>query len=151
MPSTHLHWQCGINGCTVATMKWVLFFDGECAFCSASIHWVRRFDKRGRVDFAPLQGELAGKLDLQGHAAESGGTMVLLREDDGHLFFRSDALIELASAIGGVARGLALLAILPKSWREALYQFIADHRHAFGLRKTSCSIPDERIRKRLRE
>jgi predicted DCC family thiol-disulfide oxidoreductase YuxK len=132
-------------------MKWVLFFDGECAFCSASVRRVNRLDKRGRVDFAPLQGELARQLGLEKHAAGSGGTMVLLREEDERLFFRSDALIELASAIGGIARALALLAILPKSWRDALYQFVADRRHRLLGKSSACAMPDERLRARLRE
>jgi predicted DCC family thiol-disulfide oxidoreductase YuxK len=131
-------------------MKWVLFYDGDCGMCSASIRMVCRLDRRGRVDFAPLQGVLAGKFGLEKHAAASGGTMVLLREHDGRLFFRSDAMIELAPAIGGLARCLALLAILPVPWRDALYQFIADRRHRF--RKTQvCTLPDERLHARMRE
>ncbi len=132
-------------------MKWVLFFDGDCAFCSASVHLVNRLDLRGRVDFAPLQGELAHQLGLGKHAAGSGGTMVLLREDDGRLFFRSDVLIELGSAIGGFARALALLAILPKSWRDALYQFVADRRHRLRRISGICEMPDEQLRARLRD
>ncbi|HSP41470.1 MAG TPA: DCC1-like thiol-disulfide oxidoreductase family protein [Luteolibacter sp.] len=132
-------------------MKWVLFFDGDCAFCSASVRRVNRLDQRGRVDFAPLQGELARKLGLETHAAGSGGTMVLLREDDGNLFFRSDALIELGAAVGGIARALALLAILPKAWRDALYQFMADRRHRLRRISGTCAMPDERLRARLRE
>ena len=132
-------------------MKWVLFFDGDCAFCSASVHLVNRLDLRGRVDFAPLQGELAHQLGLGKHAAGSGGTMVLLREDDGQSFFRSDALIELASAIGGIARVLALLAMVPKPWRDALYQFVADRRHRLRRIPDICEMPDKRLRARLRE
>ncbi|MFZ9937225.1 MAG: thiol-disulfide oxidoreductase DCC family protein [Luteolibacter sp.] len=132
-------------------MQWVLFFDGDCAFCSASVRGVCRLDKRGRVDFAPLQGELARKIGLEKHAAASGGTMVLLREDDGQRFFRSDALIELASAIGGIARVLALLALVPKPWRDALYQFLADRRHRLRRASGTCKMPDERLRARLRE
>jgi predicted DCC family thiol-disulfide oxidoreductase YuxK len=41
-----------------------LFFDGDCAFCHASVRRVARWDKRGRVCFAPLQGETARKLGL---------------------------------------------------------------------------------------
>ena len=132
-------------------MKWVLFFDGDCGFCFASVRRVSRLDKRGRVDFAPLQGELARKLGLENHAAASGGTMVLLREDDGQRFFRSDALIELGKAVGGLARALLLLSILPKSWRDALYQCLADRRHRLRGISDTCGVPDERLRARLRE
>ena len=130
-------------------VSWVLFFDGDCAFCSTSARWVSRLDRRGRIDFASLQGSMAGKLDLRRHAAASGGTMVLLREADGRLFFRSDALIELARAMGGIWNGMRLIGLVPRAWRDAVYQFVADRRHL--LRGSVCSIPDDRLRQRLRD
>ena len=130
-------------------MSWVLFFDGDCGFCSASVRWVLRLDKRGRVYFAPLQGELAGKLGLAGQAAETGGTMVLLRESDGVLFTRSDALLELARVLGWPWRLARVAAIIPRRWRDGVYQFIADRRRR--LSGKSCRLPDAGFAERLRD
>lgn len=132
-------------------MKWVLFFDGDCAFCSAAVRRVNRLDPYERVDFAPLQGKLAEKLGLQHYATGTGGTMVLLRESDGRIFLRSDALIELGAAIGGIWRCLALFSIIPRAWRDHVYQFIADRRRLLPVNHSACSLPDERLRKRLRD
>jgi predicted DCC family thiol-disulfide oxidoreductase YuxK len=132
-------------------MKWVLFFDGDCAFCSSAIRRVNRLDPHGRVDFAPLQGKLAEKLGLQHHATGTGGTMVLLRESDGRIFLRSDALIEVGSAIGGIGRCLVPLAIIPRAWRDKIYQFIADRRRLLPGNQSACPLPDERLRKQLRD
>jgi predicted DCC family thiol-disulfide oxidoreductase YuxK len=131
-------------------MSWVLFFDGDCAFCSASVHWVLKLDKRGRVHFAPLQGEMARELGLSGHAAESGGTMVLLRESDGKVFTRTDALIELSSALGWPWRIARAAAVIPRSWRDGIYQFIADHRKMLPGKNAVCRLPDARLAERLR-
>lgn len=116
-------------------MSWVLFFDGDCGFCSASVRWVLRLDKHGRVYFAPLQGELARKLGLDVHASETGGTMVLLRESDGKVFTRTDALLELARVLGWPWRLARVVSIIPRRWRDGVYQFIADHRRALSGKK----------------
>jgi predicted DCC family thiol-disulfide oxidoreductase YuxK len=129
-------------------MSWVLFFDGDCGFCSASVRWVVWLDKRGHVFFAPLQGELAGKLGLAGHAAETGGTMVLLRESDGFLFTRSDAMLELARALGWPWRLARVAAIIPQRWRDGIYQFVADNRGR--LSGNTCQLPDAKLVERLR-
>jgi predicted DCC family thiol-disulfide oxidoreductase YuxK len=131
-------------------MSWVLFFDGDCGFCSASVRWVLRLDKRKRIFFAPLQGDLARKLGFSDHAAEAGGTMVLLRESDGVLFTRADALLELARALGWPWRLARAAVIIPRRWRDGVYQFIADHRQVLPGKNAACQLPDAKLAERLR-
>jgi predicted DCC family thiol-disulfide oxidoreductase YuxK len=128
-----------------------MFFDGDCAFCSAAIRRVNRLDRRGRIDFAPLQGKLAAQLGLGDHASGTRGTIVLLREPDGRMFLRSDAILEIGSAIGGAGRYLRWLAVIPRAWRDMAYQFIADRRHSLPGIASTCKLADERLLKHLRE
>ncbi len=132
-------------------MSWVLFFDGDCAFCSKSVRQVVRFDKHGRVAFAPLQGKLAAEKGFTNFAAEENGTMVLLRESDGTVFTRSDALIELARALGGGWRILTITRVIPKPLRDVVYGWIANNRYRFMGKSESCSLPDPVLLGRLRE
>ena len=132
-------------------MTWVLFFDGDCAFCSNSVRQVVRFDKHARVSFAPLQGKLAAEMGFARHAAADDGTMVLLREFDGQVFTRSDALIELARALGGGWRIFTLARFIPKPLRDRVYRWIADHRYLFMVKSDACPLPDPELLKRLRE
>jgi predicted DCC family thiol-disulfide oxidoreductase YuxK len=130
-------------------MKWVLFFDGDCGFCSRSVRLVARLDRRGRVDFAPLQGQLARQLGLGGHAASHGGSMVVWREPDRSLFTRSDALLELATALGGPWRLLCFTKFVPRRLRDAIYQAIADRRGSLP-GGSSCALPDPQLARRMR-
>ncbi len=132
-------------------MNRVVFFDGDCGICSRSIRLLARLDTRERLSFAPLQGTLAAGIGLDHHAADHGGTMVVMREPDAKLFFRSDALLEIARTLGGVWACLGIFAIIPRSWRDALYQFVADRRHLLVRKNGSCALPDERVRRRFRE
>ena len=132
-------------------MRWVLFFDGDCAFCSKSVRQVVRFDKHARVSFAPLQGKLAAEMGFTHHAAAADGTMVLLRETDGQVFTRSAALIELAHALGGGWRIFTFARFIPKPVRDWVYRWVADHRYLFMGKSEACSLPDPELLKRLRE
>jgi predicted DCC family thiol-disulfide oxidoreductase YuxK len=132
-------------------MSWVLFFDGDCAFCSASVRQAVRFDKREQVSFAPLQGEFSRKLGFEKYASEEDGTMVLLRESDGKVFMHSDGLIELARVFGGAWKLLALARVIPKPLRDLVYRSIARNRYRLMGKSAACMLPDPALRKRLRE
>jgi predicted DCC family thiol-disulfide oxidoreductase YuxK len=132
-------------------MGWVLFFDGDCAFCSAAVGRVARFDKGRRVAFAPLQGKLSAEMGFTKYADEPNGTMVLLRESDSQIFLRGDALIELARALGGAWRVFTVARFVPRSLRDAVYQWVADHRHRIMAPALHCPFPDPELAKRLRE
>lgn len=132
-------------------MGWVLFFDGDCAFCSASVRRAVRYDKHERLSFAPLQGKLAAELGFSKHAAVAGGTMVLLRESDVRVFSRSDALIELARALGGWWRLCTIARYIPRPLRDWVYDRVANNRHRLMGKAASCQLPDPALLKRLRE
>lgn len=131
-------------------MAWVLFFDGDCVFCKTSLRRVVAYDKQRRIEFAPLQGKLAHEMGFQGNAAING-TMVLLREADGRVFTRSDALIELAYALGGWWRLTTITRFIPKCLRDWVYRRIANNRYRLMGKSITCSMPDPELLKRLRE
>jgi predicted DCC family thiol-disulfide oxidoreductase YuxK len=130
-------------------MPWTLFFDGGCAFCSRSVRAVARLDKRGRVRFAPLQGELARERGFDRLAAEGDGTMVVVRENDGRVFFRSDAALELGRALGGWWRLAAGFKLVPRPVRDGIYRWIARNRYRFFGRNDVCSLGDPEVEARL--
>lgn len=135
----------------LSAVGWILFFDGECALCSASIRWVCRADRRGRISFAPLNGELSRKLGFSHYAAKGGGSMVVWREQDAKEFTRSDAWIEIARVLGGPWRAFLVVRCIPRVLRDGVYGFIARNRHAFSRRSERCELPDPELAKRLRD
>lgn len=127
----------------------VLFFDGECGFCMRSVRLVYEFDEKGLVDFAPLQGELAGKYRLKGYSEKGGGSMVILREDDGEIFTKGDAVLELGKALGGVFGVLAFgYSFFPERLRNWFYDLVARNRHQLG---GTCDLPDQGLSSRIRD
>lgn len=132
-------------------MSWVLFFDGDCGFCSKSVQRVYALDKEGVISFAPLQGKLAGEMDLKKFADKEGGTMVMLREEDGEKFYKGDAWIVLGEALGGVFSILAnVFGIFPISARNWVYDLVAKNRYLLAGKNETCEMPEEGLRNRMR-
>lgn len=133
-------------------MTWVLFFDGDCGFCSRSVRRVYALDGAEMIDFAPLQGELAREMDLTKFAEKNGGTMVMLREEDGEKFYKGDAWVVLGKALGGVWAVLAgIFGMFPKSVRDWGYDLVAKNRYLIAGKNESCGMPEEGLRGRMRE
>lgn len=132
-------------------MGWILFFDGDCAFCSAGVRRIFRADRRGALRFAPLQGKLSGEMGFSEYADPSGGSMVILREEDGAFFVRGDAVLELARALGGPWRLLHVGRILPRGLRDALYSLVAKNRHWISRKGGFCELPAPEFLARILE
>ena len=132
-------------------MGLVLFFDGDCGFCSKSVQQVYRLDAKGAIEFAPLQGELSEKLGLRKFADKEGGTMVIIREPDGERFFKGDAWIILGQTLGGIWKLLAeIFALFPKAARDWAYDLVAKNRYLLAGKGNACGMPDKGLRKRMR-
>jgi predicted DCC family thiol-disulfide oxidoreductase YuxK len=131
-------------------MEWVLFYDGDCALCTASVRLILRFDKHQRIAFAPLQGRLAQDMNLASHLTEDGGTLVVRREADARLFVRSDGWIELARALGGGWRLFTLVRFVPHAWRDGFYRWVAKNRYRFMGKNPVCPLPDPALHNRMR-
>lgn len=113
------------------------------------MRFVYEYDERGAIEFAPLQGELGGEFGLKGYSEKGGGSMVLLREEEGKILTKGDALIELGKVLGGVFAVLAIVfSIFPKCVRNWLYDLVAKNRYKLA---GTCELPDEGLRKRMRE
>ena len=123
----------------------VLFFDGVCGLCSAAVDFVMATDSRSQFHFSPLQSDYA-KSHLEPGLRESMGTLVLVV--DGRVLTKSDAVIMIGELLGGLWRLAVLGRLLPRSFRDALYDFVARHRYRVFGKKDTCRLPtpEERAR-----
>lgn len=104
------------------------------------------------MDFAPLQGNLARRKELNKYAEKPGGTMVMLREADGAKFYKGDAWIELGKILGGIWAMLAqMFALFPKHARDWGYDLIARNRYRIASKLKACKLPDEGLLRKMRD
>jgi len=128
----------------------ILLFDGVCNLCNGSIQFIIPRDPEGTLRFAPLQSDLGETVrEAAGLSTDDLETVVLV--DDGKAYLRSDAAIRLGERLGGGYRLLSLGRLLPRSLRDRVYEFVADHRYDWFGRKDQCMVPDDDVSDRFIE
>lgn len=130
-------------------MRWVVFFDGDCAFCSRSIRLLARLDRLDHIRLSPLQGPCAKEKGLGRYASEADGSMVVLRESDGVVFTHSSAVLEMARALGFPWNLFAIFSLLPRGLRDGIYKWIAKNRYRWFGKADACQLPTEDVVRRL--
>lgn len=130
----------------------VLLYDGECGFCSASVAFVLRHDRRAKtLRFAPLAGELGRKVVAEHPELHGVDSMIWFEPDagTGRVRVRSEAALSLCRYLGGGFTVLAWLGrLLPRSLRDAAYSAIAARRKSLP-GAASCNLPASSERARF--
>jgi predicted DCC family thiol-disulfide oxidoreductase YuxK len=128
----------------------MLFYDGHCGLCHRAVKFVLRHDRTQKAfRFAPLQGETFQARVPAAQRAELPDSIVVLAKD-GALLVRSDAFLHILRRMGGAWKTLAaVMGIIPRAVRDAVYDFIARIRYrVFGRRVDVCPVaaPELRVR-----
>lgn len=132
----------------------VVLYDGLCGLCDRYVQFVLKHDKRRAFRFAPLQGPFATQALLRQRArsgdarplvsADAPNTVVLL-ESPGtpreRVRVRSDAVLAVLAGLGGAWRLVALLRLIPRPIRDAVYRLIARVRHRIFGTLDACAVP----------
>jgi predicted DCC family thiol-disulfide oxidoreductase YuxK len=129
----------------------MLFYDGHCGLCHRAVKFVLRHDPDGRAfRFAPLQGNTFQALVPWDRRAGLPDSVVILTRD-GALLVRSDAFLHIFRELGGAWKFLAaVLAVIPRRLRDAVYDFIARIRYrVFGRPQDLCPILPPHLRARF--
>ena len=129
----------------------VLFFDGGCGLCHNSVRILIALDRKGKLTFAPLGGELFGERVPEAARVGLPDSLVLWTPDD-RLHVRSAAVLRALEEIGGIWAFEAKLGrLIPAALRDRLYDAIARARHRwFKKPETACPLMPPELAKRFR-
>jgi predicted DCC family thiol-disulfide oxidoreductase YuxK len=130
-----------------------ILFDGVCTLCNGFVQFVIRHDPHGYFSFAALQSE-AGQALLAAHgqplsAASLAHPDSVVLVADGRVYTHSTAVLRIAGHLGGVWRLAAVGWLLPRTWRDALYRYVARHRYQWFGQQESCLMPTPALRARF--
>lgn len=118
--------------------KVLIQFDGICVLCSRAVKFLLKVDRKKRFVFQSLQ-ETSDKADFE--------TIRVI--DNNQTFTHFDAILKIGRDLGGTFRVIAIFKILPKSWRKAMYQYIARNRFRWFGKNEACFLPTELDRDRF--
>jgi predicted DCC family thiol-disulfide oxidoreductase YuxK len=117
----------------------VLLFDGQCLLCDGVVNFIVAHERSPMLRFSPLGSAFAARW-LSAHPSLAGLDSVLLVEGE-RVFARSEAALRIARHLRWPWRGLAVLRVVPRFLRDALYDAVAARRQRwFGL-KDACLRP----------
>src|SRR5438034_11600524 len=106
----------------------IILFDGVCNLCNGFVQFVIKHDKKGRFKFSSLQSETAQQLLQPYHfSTEDLKTIVLL--EDGRIYFRSRAVLRIASQLDGGWKLSSVLYIFPSFISDAVYNLVSKYRY----------------------
>jgi len=125
----------------------ILLFDGSCAFCNRSVHFVLRNEHRHTLQFASLQSEFAQRILERRPDLRDSNSMIVadldLKGEVESLHIRSSAGLRIAGYMGGWWSFFVVFWIIPRPIRDWIYNVIARHRHKL-IRSDNCfQVPAE--------
>lgn len=128
----------------------VILFDGVCNLCNKMVQFIIKHDPNAVFRFASLQSAYAEHwITHCGLETERFVSIILI--DRGQAYIKSDAVIGITARLQRPWSFIRLGRLLPRRFRDKLYDLLATHRYQwFGISDT-CMVPDPEIRTRFLE
>jgi predicted DCC family thiol-disulfide oxidoreductase YuxK len=126
----------------------VIVFDGQCVLCSANAQFILRRDRRRLFRLAAMQGE-AGATLLRANGLDPADPETLIVVDGDRVLRDSDAILYIYRSLGWPWRAAAAASVVPQSWRDAAYRWVARNRYAWFGKREQCWVPEAADRDRI--
>lgn len=126
----------------------VILFDGVCNFCNYWVNFIIKRDRQDLFRFAPLQGEAARKIIGQyGLQSEEMDTFILI--ENNKIYTRSTAALKIAKELKGGWKLFYGFILLPKIFRDPVYNLVARNRYKWFGKKEECMVPSDSVKKKF--
>ena len=132
----------------------IILYDAVCGLCNRMVQFLLKHDKEGRLRFASLQSDFAGKvLGRHGIDAKDLDTVHVVENYDQpgeRILQRSDAVLRAGRELGGFWGASSSVAkIVPRTVRDFVYRFVATNRYRVFGKYDTCMLPDPSQRSRF--
>ncbi|WP_108802836.1 MULTISPECIES: thiol-disulfide oxidoreductase DCC family protein [unclassified Aquimarina] len=119
--------------------KSIIIFDGECNLCNGVVGWLMQFAPEDLFHFTPFQSPQGQEyLKKYGYPTEQLDTVILIDENGSHT--HSDGFLRIVSKIPKWKRVAALLAFIPRMFRDGIYKLASRNRVKWFGQSQSCTI-----------
>lgn len=119
-------------------LKSIVLFDGECSFCHRGVQFIIKRDPRKHFQFAPLKSEIGRELCSLYQVPEGLNSLILIQH--GRYYKKSTAVLRICRGLKGMWKIFYVLAMIPPSFRDFVYDWVAKHRFLFG-KNVACQLP----------
>jgi predicted DCC family thiol-disulfide oxidoreductase YuxK len=128
--------------------KSIILFDGVCNLCNATVNFVIKHDKKAQFLFASFQSDAAKEILLHFNLKNlNGGTVILVEGQK--VYDKSKAALKIAKRLDGGYKAFYAFIIVPKFFRDWVYDIIAKNRYRWFGKRDSCLIPSIKLKNRF--
>ena len=138
----------GSPGSIDTSGKIVILFDGVCNLCNGAVQFIIKTDKASKFLFASLQSDF-GQLQLQKFGLDPSKLHSIIALENGKFYERSDAALKIASGLAQPWPMLGVFRILPRFFRDWIYDLISKNRYKMFGKRESCMIPTPELKGRF--
>jgi predicted DCC family thiol-disulfide oxidoreductase YuxK len=126
----------------------IVVFDGLCNFCSKSVEFIIKQDKKAIFRFAAIQSRTGGELIRQfGMDPNDIKTFMLVK--GGKAYIRSEAVLQIVKQFQAPWRFLSVLRLIPRPVRDWAYTLFANNRYRWFGKMEKCMVPSPDINARF--
>tara|TARA_R110002072_G_scaffold301557_3_gene481545 strand:- start:3470 stop:3874 length:405 start_codon:yes stop_codon:yes gene_type:complete len=128
--------------------KKTILFDGVCNLCNGSVVFIIKRDKKDVFRFAAIQSDEGREL-IKKHKIDTSKVDSILLIDGERYFSKSTAALKIARHLSGGYPLLYGFMILPRFFRNWVYDIIARNRYKWFGKKESCMIPTPELKSKF--
>ena len=140
----------GSLGSLATSDKIVVLFDGVCNLCNGAVQFIIKRDALSKFLFASLQSDF-GKSQLLRFGLDPLKLHSIIVLENDKMYERSDAALTIASHLPFPWPLLRVFYILPRFFRDWVYDLIAKNRYRMFGKKDTCMIPTPEMKARFVE
>ena len=120
----------------------IVFFDGVCNFCNATVDFVWKHNKRRSLYYASLQSDIAKKKLLK-RGVNDIKLSTIYYDDGRRVYQKSQAIFMILKNLDGIFYPLLgkIALIIPRIISDYLYDIISKNRYSIMGKRDSCRIP----------
>ena len=126
----------------------IVIFDGICNLCNDSVMLIIKNDKKGVFSFSPIQSAFSIDILKSGNSYVHIPDSLILIENN-RPYFKSTAALKIARKMDKLWPLFYVFIILPESFRDLFYDFLAKNRYRWFGKKDSCMMPSKEIESRF--
>jgi predicted DCC family thiol-disulfide oxidoreductase YuxK len=120
--------------------KKIIIFDGVCNLCNSSINYIIDNDKNDIFRFVSLQSDLGIALqNYLGIEIDNIDSIILYNPNEAY-YLRSTAALKIMKEFSGLWKLSAIAFLLPRIFRDKIYDFIASNRYKWFGKEDNCRL-----------
>lgn len=128
--------------------NYILLFDGDCSLCNRTVRIIMQFERKPKLVFAGIGSEIGKKLtEMLFPNGQIPDSLVLI--ENGQALVKAKAALRIATILGGVFYVFSVLKLLPASWLDTVYDWVARNRIRWFGRTSHCGLMPHIDRKRF--